>query len=99
MLRGQVHPAVRFITDRVSGGGVLSVDSPSNVPGMSVFDVLRQKHPEPGNVEPSTFMLCDTRHHCLTWILLLVMLRRLPVNFRELLAQADQVLCSGVTTC
>ena len=27
---------------------------------MSVFDVLNQKHPEPGNVEPSTFMLCDT---------------------------------------
>ena len=60
MLRGQVRSAVRFITDRVSGGGVLSIDSPSNVPGMSVFDVLRQKHPEPGNVEPSTFMLCDT---------------------------------------
>ena len=60
MLRGQVRSAVRFITDRVSGGGVLSIDSPSNVPGMSVFDVLSQKHPEPGNVEPSTFMLCDT---------------------------------------
>ena len=26
---------------------------------MSVFDVLKQKHPDPGNVEPSTFMLCD----------------------------------------
>ena len=60
MLRGQVRSAVRFITVRVSGGGVLSLDSPSNVPGMSGFDVLRQKHPEPGNVEPSTFMLCDT---------------------------------------
>ena len=60
MLRGQVRSAVRLITDRVSGGGVLSIDSPSNVPGMSVLDVLRQKHPEPGNVKPSTFMLCDT---------------------------------------
>ena len=60
MLRGQVRSTVRFITDRVSGGGVLSIDSPSNVPSMAVFDVLRQKHPEPGNVEPSTFMLCNT---------------------------------------
>ena len=60
MLQGQVCSAVRFITDRVSGSGVLSLDSPSNVPGMSVFDMLKQKHPEPGNVEPSTFMLCDT---------------------------------------
>ena len=24
------------------------------------FDMLKQKRPEPGNVEPSTFMLCDT---------------------------------------
>ena len=60
MLQGQICSAVRFMTDRVSGGGVLSLDSPSNVPGMSVFDVLKQKHPEPGNFEPSTFMLCDT---------------------------------------
>ena len=40
MLRGQVHATVSFITDRVSGGGILSSDSPSNVPGMTVFDVL-----------------------------------------------------------
>ena len=60
MLQGQVHSTVRFITNRVSGGGVLSLDSSSNVPGMSVFDMLKQKHPEPGNFEPSTFMLCDT---------------------------------------
>ena len=60
MLQGQVRSAIRFTTDRVSGGGVFSLDSPSNIPGMSIFDVLKQKHPEPGNFEPSTFMLCDT---------------------------------------
>ena len=39
MLRGQVRAAVRFMTDRVSGGGILSSSSPSNDPGMTVFDV------------------------------------------------------------
>ena len=60
MLRGQVRSAVRFVTERVTGGGVLVPDLPSNIPGMSVFDVLAQKHPEPGEVVPSTFMPCDT---------------------------------------
>ena len=85
MLRGQVRSALRFITDRVSGGGVLSLDSPSNVPGISVFDVLKQKHPEPALVMWSHRLLCCVTlcHHCLTWILMLVMLRRLPVNFTQ----------------
>ena len=37
MLHGQVHSAVQFITDRVPGGGVLHLDSPSNVSGLSVL--------------------------------------------------------------
>ena len=56
MLRGQVRTAVRFITDRVSGSEI----SPSNVPGMTVFDLLTKKHPEPSKVVPSTFLSCDT---------------------------------------
>ena len=51
MLRGQVRSAIRFITDRVSGGGVLSLDSPFNVPGMSVFDVLRWRSNDCGHPE------------------------------------------------
>ena len=43
-----------------SGGGILSPESPSNVSGMLVLDVLRQKHPEPSEVVPSTFMPCET---------------------------------------
>ena len=60
MLQGQVRAAVRFIADRVSGGGILSPDSPSNVPGMTVFDVLAKKHPEPSKIVSSTFLPCDT---------------------------------------
>ena len=60
MLRGQVRVAVRFITDRVSGGGILSSDFLSNVPSMAVFDVLEKKRPEPSEVVPSTFLPCDT---------------------------------------
>ena len=48
MLRGQVRSAVRFITDRVHGGGVLSLDASTGVPGNSVLDILHEKHPEPG---------------------------------------------------
>ena len=60
MLRGQVCFAVRFITDRVSGGGALSSDSPSGVPGKSVADVLREKHPEPYRSGGDAFLSCDS---------------------------------------
>ena len=36
MLRGQVYSAVCFITDRVSGAGVLACNSSSGVPGKSI---------------------------------------------------------------
>ena len=60
MLRGQVRSAVCFITDRVSGGGVLAYDSPSGVPGKSVADVLREKHPEPCSSGDDAFLPCDS---------------------------------------
>ena len=60
MLRGQVRSAVRFITDRVSGGGVLAYDSSSGVPGKSVADVLREKHPEPCCSGNDAFLPCDS---------------------------------------
>ena len=59
MLRGQVLSAVRFITDRVHGGGVLSLDASTGVPGHPVLDILREKHPEPGVIDESAFMSCD----------------------------------------
>ena len=39
MLRGQVRSAVRFITDRVHDGGILSLDASTGVPGHSVLDI------------------------------------------------------------
>ena len=59
MFRGQVRSAVRFITDRVHGGGVLSLDASTSVPGHSVLDILREKHPEPGVIAESAFMPYD----------------------------------------
>ena len=60
MLCVQVRSAVRFITDRVSGGEVLSCDSPSGVPGKSVADVLREKHPKPCSSGGDTFLPCGS---------------------------------------
>ena len=60
MLRGQVCSAVRFITDRVSGGGVLACNSPSGIPGKSVADVLQEKHPEPCSSGRDAFLPCDS---------------------------------------
>ena len=57
MLHDQVRSAVRFITDRVSGGVVLANDSPSGVPGKSVADILREKHPEPCSSGDDAFCL------------------------------------------
>ena len=60
ILRGQVRSAVCFITDRVSGGGVLAYDSSSGVPGKSVADVLREKHAEPCCSGNDAFLPCDS---------------------------------------
>jgi len=53
MLQGNVRAAVRWITER-SGGGVLMPSDLTEVShpngkksSMTVFDVLRTKHPEP----------------------------------------------------
>ena len=60
MLWGQVQAAVRFITNRVhGGGGVLSLVASTGVPGHSVLDILHEKHPEPGAIDESAFMSCD----------------------------------------
>ena len=59
MLRGQVRSAICFITDRVSGGGVLACDSPSGIPGESVADVLREKHSESCSSGSDAFLSCD----------------------------------------
>jgi len=59
MLRGQVHSAVCFITDRVHGGGVLSLDASTGMPSHSVLDILLEKYPEPGVNDESAFMPCD----------------------------------------
>ena len=59
MLCGQVRSAIRFITDKVSGGGVLACDSPSGIPGESVADVLQEKHPEPCSSGSDAFLPCD----------------------------------------
>ena len=50
---------MRFITDRVHGGGVLSLDASTGVPGNSVLDIWHEKHPEPGVIDESAFMPCD----------------------------------------
>ena len=59
MLGGQVSSAVRFITDRIHGGGVMPLDALTGVPGYSVLDILCKKHPDPGVIDESVFLPCD----------------------------------------
>ena len=59
MLRAQVHSVARFLTDRTHGGRILSLDASTGEPGHSVLDTLREKHPAPGVVVESAFLLCD----------------------------------------
>ena len=59
MLRGQVHSAVQFITNRIHGGGVLSVYASTGVPGCAALDTLHQKHPKSGITDESAFLPCD----------------------------------------
>ena len=94
MLRGQVRAPVRFITDKVPGGGILSSDSPSNVRVMTVFDVLAKKHPEPSKVVPSTFLPCDTLPPLSD---LDITRRHVEKIARRLQGAAGVVLCSGAT--
>ena len=60
MLLGQVRSAVRFITNKVNSGGVLSLDALTGVPGKSVMDILCAKHLEPGFRDGPALMPCDT---------------------------------------
>jgi len=45
MLQGQVCSAVQFTTDRVHGGGILTLDAPTGVPRHSVLDILLKNIP------------------------------------------------------
>ena len=58
MLRGQVRSAVRWLTDRAPGQILIptSVVDPS---GKTVFDVLKEKHPEPRCVNENAFIKCE----------------------------------------
>ena len=56
-----VRFALQFISSLiVSGGGALVYDSLYSVPGKSVADVLRVKHPEPYSFGDDPFLSCDS---------------------------------------
>ena len=57
MLRGRVHEAVHFATDR-AGGGVLQPSDVDSKSGKCVLDVLREKHPPPGVATVDAFVSC-----------------------------------------
>ena len=62
MLEGRIRSAVRLVTERRSGG-VLDPEAVAhgkNDPfGMSVYDVLQEKHPAQRTVDPSAFLNCE----------------------------------------
>ena len=89
---------MRFITDRVHGGGVLSLDASTGVPVHSVLDILHEKHPEPGVIDESAFMSYDDPSLlCLTWISLLTTWNVWLTKFRDLQGLVDLLhySCTG----
>ena len=62
MLRGKVHAAVCWATERATGA-VLSPSTVVNVDAtevqLTVMDVLCQKHPEPSTLVPAALLPCD----------------------------------------
>ena len=62
MMEGRIRSAVRLVTDR-GGGGVLDPEDEAhgrNGPlGMSIYDVLQEKHPAQRTVDPSAFLDCE----------------------------------------
>ena len=56
MLKGQVRSAVRWLTERQSKGGVLDPSSCVDNTQKTVFDILKEKHPEPSQSCPQAFL-------------------------------------------
>ena len=56
MLRGRVHEAVCFVTDRARGG-VLKPGDIDAKSGKCVFDVPKEKHPPPGLASQDAFVI------------------------------------------
>ena len=63
MLHGQVHSAIRFLTDKTHSGGVLLLDVSMGLPGHSVLDILHEKHPASPVVVESAFLPCEVLPH------------------------------------
>ncbi len=61
MLQGKIKAAVRFVTER-GGGGVLhpSAQAEKRPPGVTVLDVLREKHPPQQTPCEEAFLPCDS---------------------------------------
>ena len=49
MMKGQVRAAVRWIMDRTSKGDVLDASACTESGSKTVFDVLKEKHPDPSH--------------------------------------------------
>ena len=63
MLRGKIREATRLITERGGKGGVLNpngmAEDKKGPMGKTVFEVLMEKHPEPGVVDEDAFLKCE----------------------------------------
>ena len=58
ILCGKLREAIRWITGRASGG-VLDVNAVDAKSGMTVLECLKEKHPEPSQIDEKAFLACD----------------------------------------
>ena len=82
MIKGQVKSAVWWLMDWALGK-VLNHSSVMNSNGKTVFDVLKEKHPDPSTVSENVFIHCNELPPQMEVDITVAMLNLLVENYQK----------------